>query len=835
MRGGGAAGSSEKTKGAPAQAVSAPTVPKPLAVPDRPSITVFADVDFFDEEPLDPSFQEGDEKTCSPLLPSSKSSSKGKKTPIGLSNNVNNKMKKAKKSPLGLKAGLVSVVEPSYKDPVRNTSNLVGSMDELTAMSIPAQITPVVPYGDPVRRRKIAEEVEQLLESHQRKEEEEATRTPTSVPASKQSNSGVGLNPQELNSSYFAREKVVKMGILRLKGRLKDLNLVVKRVQNDGNCQFRALSQQLFGTEECHDVVRYHVVSYMKRVRKEQYDCYFDSIEAADQYFQRLSQLGSWGDELTLRGASDSLFINIYVISSEESNFVIVYRPQPGAPPAPAFLVDVAKTRDAIRENLARKTRSMNPSMMPTPAASSLISPRITPARGSVASSSARPSMSNTPAVQAGGAFTSPTNFSGWPGGESSMARSLATCEDEDIGGVDASLLQQRLQSRLAKSQIQSAQPFFVRAGESAIALDHSIPNNSFAGLSGLPLDNSGPGGFGLRNDSFVMRGNRSMGKGGNFLKPSSELAQSFDPTIMASPHLTETRAKKSTSLLVRRPPAGTSSGLKTAKKKDSLPPQQARRFVAAGAELDPDPWSDGICVVRPEKDDVFIPTPAPERLLHPLMTAPSAEAPSSSQSKPGPASSMPTSCGFSEPAFPVFPHVDGQQIALVASRPAINNSLDQQASTSISFDLGASLNEDPSASPVMPLFEFEAHSKPIDVFLSYLYPVHYNALAPDDGHHDNDPNKWFSRVKKQGDAEEEPKSPRYISVPFLKPSGPPVNNSFAFPPRSSPTISANASMSTSANVPSRSVRAGRVSTAGNSKPENQNPASPASDFSLET
>lgn len=94
----------------------------------------------------------------------------------------------------------------------------------------------------------------------------------------------------------------------------------------------------------------------MRRVRAKCFDHYFESTKAADAYFDKLSKPGSWGDELTLRAASDSLYINIHVLSSQERNCYILYRPSEDAPPPPTFLVDVAKIRQRRRaERVWRK------------------------------------------------------------------------------------------------------------------------------------------------------------------------------------------------------------------------------------------------------------------------------------------------------------------------------------------------------------------------------------------------------------------------------------------------------------------------------------------------
>ncbi|KAG5482066.1 hypothetical protein LSCM1_05782 [Leishmania martiniquensis] len=146
------------------------------------------------------------------------------------------------------------------------------------------------------------------------------------------------------------REQIIRVGVQRLYQRLNELHLVVHHVQNDGNCQFRAISHQLFGNEDYHDIIRSQIVSYMRSARAQCFDHYFESHAHADAYYDNLAKSGTWGDELSLRAASDCLYVNIHVLSSEERNCYITYRPSSDrAVSAPSFLVDVWKLRERRR------------------------------------------------------------------------------------------------------------------------------------------------------------------------------------------------------------------------------------------------------------------------------------------------------------------------------------------------------------------------------------------------------------------------------------------------------------------------------------------------------
>ncbi|KAK4343024.1 hypothetical protein RND71_038840 [Anisodus tanguticus] len=99
----------------------------------------------------------------------------------------------------------------------------------------------------------------------------------------------------------------------RLLDRLQLFDLVEHKVQGDGNCQFRALSDQFYRTPEHHKFVRQQVVSQLKD-HPEMYEGYVPM--AYDEYLKRMSKNGEWGDHVTLQAAADSYGVKILVITS---------------------------------------------------------------------------------------------------------------------------------------------------------------------------------------------------------------------------------------------------------------------------------------------------------------------------------------------------------------------------------------------------------------------------------------------------------------------------------------------------------------------------------------
>ncbi|XP_073312336.1 OVARIAN TUMOR DOMAIN-containing deubiquitinating enzyme 12-like [Primulina huaijiensis] len=99
----------------------------------------------------------------------------------------------------------------------------------------------------------------------------------------------------------------------RLLDRLQVYELVESKVQGDGNCQFRALSDQFYRTPEHHKFVRQQVVNQLRSC-PEIYEGYVSM--AYEPYLKKMSKSGEWGDHVTLQAAADSYGVKIFVITS---------------------------------------------------------------------------------------------------------------------------------------------------------------------------------------------------------------------------------------------------------------------------------------------------------------------------------------------------------------------------------------------------------------------------------------------------------------------------------------------------------------------------------------
>ncbi|KAL3839677.1 hypothetical protein ACJIZ3_024268 [Penstemon smallii] len=111
----------------------------------------------------------------------------------------------------------------------------------------------------------------------------------------------------------------------RLIDRLELYDLIEQKVQGDGNCQFRALSDQFYRTPDHHKFVRQEVVRQLK-AHPEMYQGYVP-MEYAD-YMKRMYKSGEWGDHVTLQAAADSYGVRIIVVTSFKDTCYIEILPK---------------------------------------------------------------------------------------------------------------------------------------------------------------------------------------------------------------------------------------------------------------------------------------------------------------------------------------------------------------------------------------------------------------------------------------------------------------------------------------------------------------------------
>ncbi|KAK6238538.1 hypothetical protein QUC31_004007 [Theobroma cacao] len=88
----------------------------------------------------------------------------------------------------------------------------------------------------------------------------------------------------------------------RLSERLATYGLAELQIEGDGNCQFRALADQLFRNPDYHKHVRRQIVKQLKHSRK-LYEGYVPMKYKG--YLKKMKKSGEWGDHVTLQAAAD--------------------------------------------------------------------------------------------------------------------------------------------------------------------------------------------------------------------------------------------------------------------------------------------------------------------------------------------------------------------------------------------------------------------------------------------------------------------------------------------------------------------------------------------------
>ncbi|RDY05376.1 OTU domain-containing protein, partial [Mucuna pruriens] len=114
-------------------------------------------------------------------------------------------------------------------------------------------------------------------------------------------------------NSFIPNISDASMDHLRLLQRLNIYGLYEVKVSGDGNCQFRALSDQLFRSPKHHKHVRKEIVKQLKDHRT-LYECYVPM--KYKQYYKKLAKYGEWGDHVTLQAAADKFATKICLLTS---------------------------------------------------------------------------------------------------------------------------------------------------------------------------------------------------------------------------------------------------------------------------------------------------------------------------------------------------------------------------------------------------------------------------------------------------------------------------------------------------------------------------------------
>jgi len=134
-------------------------------------------------------------------------------------------------------------------------------------------------------------------------------------------------NNQVRKKERGKRDKEWECEMVKFEAQLAKANLIVREIKGDGNCLFRAVSDQLTGYQTDHKVYRDECVKEYKN-NAEGYEPFLVD-ETLEEYREKISQDGEWGGNLELIALSRRLCIDIIVHQYNRPRFEIHYEGSP--------------------------------------------------------------------------------------------------------------------------------------------------------------------------------------------------------------------------------------------------------------------------------------------------------------------------------------------------------------------------------------------------------------------------------------------------------------------------------------------------------------------------
>ena len=115
----------------------------------------------------------------------------------------------------------------------------------------------------------------------------------------------IELNPGPVNISSMS---VLTTRLARI-GR-KPVNII-----GDGNCFFRSISHQLYGTEDRHPQIRALAIQHL--INSPEHFVEYNTHQSWLQYLQSMSRLGTWADHIIIQAVANANNLRINITESE--------------------------------------------------------------------------------------------------------------------------------------------------------------------------------------------------------------------------------------------------------------------------------------------------------------------------------------------------------------------------------------------------------------------------------------------------------------------------------------------------------------------------------------
>lgn len=103
---------------------------------------------------------------------------------------------------------------------------------------------------------------------------------------------------------------------------LKKLGYYIKEVDSDGNCLFRAVSDQLENHEYNFDNYRQKTVDYM-RDNIDYFKNFIEDEQTVEEYIDNMSQNKEWGGNLEIYAMSMALHVNFYIYIYQQPIYIV--------------------------------------------------------------------------------------------------------------------------------------------------------------------------------------------------------------------------------------------------------------------------------------------------------------------------------------------------------------------------------------------------------------------------------------------------------------------------------------------------------------------------------
>lgn len=108
------------------------------------------------------------------------------------------------------------------------------------------------------------------------------------------------------------------------KKHLEGLGYFIREVGGDGNCLFRAVAEQMEGSEKNFKNYREMCVEYIKN-NKDNFAPFIIDDETIDEYIERMSKNKEWGGNLEIYALSQALEANFYIYKEDKQMYIVNY------------------------------------------------------------------------------------------------------------------------------------------------------------------------------------------------------------------------------------------------------------------------------------------------------------------------------------------------------------------------------------------------------------------------------------------------------------------------------------------------------------------------------